>query len=74
MGALEEELVALPGGGLVISHDRGFLDRIAKHIHAHEGESRGVWRGGNYRDYEIDYRRRLGGDTQPHRLRYRRLA
>ncbi len=72
--ALEEALLAFPGCVLVISHDRWFLDRIATHILAFEGESHVVWREGNYRDYEIDYRRRLGGDTQPHRLRYRRLA
>ena len=72
--ALEEALLAFPGCVLVISHDRWFLDRIATHILAFEGDSHVVWREGNYQDYEIEYRRRLGGDAQPHRLRYRRLA
>ncbi|MEE8041678.1 MAG: energy-dependent translational throttle protein EttA [Pseudomonadales bacterium] len=72
--ALEEALLAFPGCVLVISHDRWFLDRIATHILAFEGDSHVVWREGNYQDYEIEYRGRLGGDAQPHRLRYRRLA
>ena len=72
--ALEEALVAFPGCAVVISHDRWFLDRIATHILAFEGESRVEWFEGNYQDYEKDRRRRLGADAdQPHRLKYRRL-
>jgi ATP-binding cassette ChvD family protein len=72
--ALEEALVAFPGCAVVISHDRWFLDRIATHILAFEGESRVEWFEGNYQDYEKDRRRRLGADAdQPHRIRYRRI-
>jgi len=72
--ALEEALVAFPGCAVVISHDRWFLDRIATHILAFEGESQVEWFEGNYQDYEKDRRRRLGTDAdQPHRLKYRRL-
>ena len=72
--ALEEALVSFPGCAVVNSHDRWFLDRIATHILAFEGESRVEWFEGNYQDYEKDRRRRLGADAdQPHRLKYRRL-
>jgi sulfate-transporting ATPase len=72
--ALEEALVGFPGCVVVISHDRWFLDRIATHILAFEGDSRVEWFEGNYQDYEKDRRRRLGADAeQPHRLRYRRI-
>ena len=73
--ALEEALVAFAGCAVVISHDRWFLDRIATHILAFEGDSRVVWFEGNYEDYEADRRRRLGADAdQPHRIKYRRLT
>jgi hypothetical protein len=59
----------------VISHDRWFLDRIATHILAFEGESNVVWFEGNYREYELDKKRRLGADADiPHRIRYRKLV
>jgi len=73
--ALEEALLSFPGCAVVISHDRWFLDRIATHILAFEGDSRTVWFEGNYADYEQDRRRRLGAEAdQPHRIKYRRLA
>ena len=73
--ALEEALLGFPGCAVVISHDRWFLDRIATHILAFEGESRTVWFEGNYGDYEKDLRRRLGDDAnQPHRIKYKRLG
>jgi sulfate-transporting ATPase len=73
--ALEEALVAFAGCAVVISHDRWFLDRIATHIMAFEGDSRVVWFEGNYQDYEADRRRRLGAEAdQPHRIRYRKLT
>ncbi len=72
--ALEEALLEFPGCAVVISHDRWFLDRIATHILAFEGDSHVEWFEGNYADYEADRRRRLGEDAdQPHRIRYRRL-
>ena len=72
--ALEEALVSFAGCAVVISHDRWFLDRIATHILAFEGDSRVVWFEGNYQDYEADRRRRLGAEAdRPHRLRYKRL-
>jgi sulfate-transporting ATPase len=72
--ALEDALLDFPGCAVVISHDRWFLDRIATHILAFEGESRVTWFEGNYQEYEKDRRRRLGAAAdQPHRLRYRRL-
>jgi len=72
--ALEEALLVFPGCALVISHDRWFLDRIATHILAFEGDSQVTWFEGNYADYEQDRRRRLGADAdQPHRIKYRRL-
>ena len=73
--ALEEALLDFPGCAVVISHDRWFLDRIATHILAFEGDSRVVWFEGNYADYEADRHRRLGAEAdQPHRIRYKRLA
>ena len=73
--ALEEALLSFPGCAVVISHDRWFLDRIATHILAFEGDSQVVWFEGNYADYEADRKRRLGVEAdQPHRIRYRRLA
>jgi energy-dependent translational throttle protein EttA len=73
--ALEEALVAFAGCAVVISHDRWFLDRIATHIMAFEGDSRVVWFEGNYQDYEADRHRRLGAEAdQPHRIRYRKLT
>ncbi len=73
--ALEEALLAFPGCAIVISHDRWFLDRVATHILAFEGDSHVEWFEGNYSDYEVDRRRRLGDDaTQPHRVKYKRLA
>ena len=73
--ALEEALLTFPGCAVVISHDRWFLDRIATHILAFEGDSQVTWFEGNYADYEADRHRRLGTDAdQPHRLKYRRLS
>ncbi|HEV8700983.1 MAG TPA: energy-dependent translational throttle protein EttA [Candidatus Polarisedimenticolia bacterium] len=73
--ALEEALLEFAGCAVVISHDRWFLDRIATHILAFEGDSRVVWFEGNYQDYQADHRRRLGVDAdQPHRIKYRRLT
>ena len=72
--ALEEALLEFPGCVVVISHDRWFLDRIATHILAFEGDSQVTWFAGNYADYEEDRKRRLGADAnQPHRIKYRRL-
>jgi ATP-binding cassette ChvD family protein len=73
--ALEEGLTSFPGCAVVISHDRWFLDRIATHILAFEGDSQVVWFEGNYQDYEADRRRRLGAEAeQPHRIRYKKLT
>jgi sulfate-transporting ATPase len=73
--ALEDALVSFPGCAVVISHDRWFLDRIATHIIAFEGESQVVWFEGNYQDYEADRRRRLGAEAdQPHRIKYKPLV
>jgi sulfate-transporting ATPase len=73
--ALEEAILNFPGCAVIISHDRWFLDRIATHILAFEGDSRVVWFEGNYADYEEDRRRRLGTDAdQPHRIHYRPLS
>jgi len=72
--ALEEALLAFPGCAVVISHDRWFLDRIATHMLAFEGDSQVVWFEGNYADYEADRHRRLGAQAdEPHRLKYKRL-
>jgi ATP-binding cassette ChvD family protein len=73
--ALEEALLNFAGCAVVISHDRWFLDRIATHMLAFEGESRVVWFEGNYQDYEADRKRRLGAEAdQPHRIKYRKLT
>ena len=73
--ALEEALLNFAGCAVVISHDRWFLDRIATHMLAFEGDSEVVWFEGNYQDYEADRRRRLGAAAdQPHRIRYRKLT
>jgi ATP-binding cassette ChvD family protein len=73
--ALEDALVAFPGCAVVISHDRWFLDRIATHILAFEGDSQVVWFEGNYQEYVEDHKRRKGEDAaQPHRIRYKPLA
>ncbi|MDR2877115.1 MAG: energy-dependent translational throttle protein EttA [Chromatiales bacterium] len=72
--ALEEALLEFPGCAVVISHDRWFLDRIATHILAFEGDSHVEWFQGNYADYEADRKRRLGTDAEtPHRIKYRKL-
>jgi sulfate-transporting ATPase len=73
--ALEEALLSFAGSVMVISHDRWFLDRIATHILAFEGESSAVWFEGNYQEYEEDRRRRLGAEAdQPHRIKYKKLV
>ncbi len=73
--ALEEALLSFAGCAVVISHDRWFLDRIATHVLAFEGDSQVVWFEGNYQDYEADRHRRLGTDAdQPHRIKYRKLV
>ncbi len=73
--ALEDALLDFGGCAVVISHDRWFLDRIATHILAFEGDSRTVWFEGNYQDYEADRHRRLGMEAdQPHRIKYKKLA
>jgi len=72
--ALEEALLEFPGCAVVISHDRWFLDRIATHMLAFEGDSQVVWFEGNYADYEADRHRRLGtAADEPHRIKYKRL-
>jgi ATP-binding cassette ChvD family protein len=73
--ALEEALVSFAGCAVVISHDRWFLDRIATHMLAFEGDSRVVWFEGNYQEYEADRHRRLGSEAdQPHRIKYKKLT
>jgi ATP-binding cassette ChvD family protein len=73
--ALEDALLAFPGCAVVISHDRWFLDRIATHILAFEGDSQVIWFEGNYQEYVEDYRKRKGEDAaQPHRIRYKPLT
>jgi len=73
--ALEEALLDFAGCAVVISHDRWFLDRIATHLLAFEGDSRVTWFEGNYQDYEADRHRRLGAEAdQPHRIKYRKLT
>jgi len=75
MRALEEALESFAGCAVVISHDRWFLDRIATHILAFEGDSRAVWFAGNYSDYEADRKKRLGAEAdRPHRIKYRQLT
>jgi energy-dependent translational throttle protein EttA len=73
--ALEEAMLGFPGCAVIISHDRWFLDRVATHILAFEGDSQVVWYEGNYQEYEEDRKRRLGPDAmQPHRIKYRKLV
>ena len=73
--ALEEALLEFPGCAMIISHDRWFLDRVATHILAFEGDSHVEWFEGNYQDYEADRRRRLGAEAdQPHRIKYKPLT
>jgi ATP-binding cassette ChvD family protein len=73
--ALEEALLSFAGCAVVISHDRWFLDRIATHMLAFEGDSKVAWFEGNYQDYEADRHRRLGAEAdQPHRIKYRKLT
>ena len=73
--ALEDALLSFAGCAVVISHDRWFLDRVATHILAFEGESQVYWFEGNYQDYEADRRRRLGAEAdRPHRIKYKRLV
>ena len=72
--ALEEAILAFPGTVMVVSHDRWFLDRIATHIMAYEGDSQVKFFEGNYSDYEADKKARLGSDAQPKRMKYKRLA
>jgi ATPase subunit of ABC transporter with duplicated ATPase domains len=72
--ALEEAILAFPGCAVVISHDRWFLDRIATHILAFEGDSEVVWFEGNFADYEEDKKRRLGDDAvNPERIKYKKI-
>ena len=72
--ALEEALLNFPGCVVVISHDRWFLDRIATHMLAFEGDSQITWFEGNYADYEEDRKNRLGeAADQPHRIKYKRI-
>lgn len=72
--ALEEAVLAFPGTVMVVSHDRWFLDRIATHILAYEGDSQVNFFEGNYTEYEADRKNRLGADAQPKRMKYKRLA
>ena len=73
--SLEEALQKFAGCAMIISHDRWFLDRLATHILAYEGESHVEWFEGNYTDYEADRKRRLGADAdQPTRIKYKRLT
>jgi ATPase subunit of ABC transporter with duplicated ATPase domains len=73
--ALEDALLGFPGCAVVISHDRWFLDRIATHILAFEGDSEVFWFEGNYQDYAADYKRRKGAAVdQPHRIKYKKLV
>ncbi|MDP5056486.1 energy-dependent translational throttle protein EttA [Marinomonas hwangdonensis] len=71
--ALEDALLAFPGSAIVISHDRWFLDRIATHILAYEGDSKAVFFEGNYAEYEADYKKRTGNDATPTRIKYKRI-
>lgn len=73
--ALEEALLGFAGCAVVISHDRWFVDRIATHILAFEGNSEAVWFEGTYHEYAADLKRRTGADAiQPHRIKYKRLV
>ena len=73
--ALEDGLLAFPGCAVVISHDRWFLDRIATHVLAFEGDSQVRWFEGNFSDYETDRKKRLGAEAlEPHRIKYKPLV
>jgi len=73
--ALEEALLSFGGCAVVITHDRWFLDRVATHMLAFEGDSKVVWYEGNYQDYEADRHKRLGAEAdRPHRIKYRKLT
>jgi sulfate-transporting ATPase len=73
--ALEDGLLAFPGCAVVISHDRWFLDRIATHVLAFEGDAVVRWFEGNFSDYEVERHKRLGTDAdQPHRIRYKPIT
>jgi energy-dependent translational throttle protein EttA len=72
--ALEDAILAFPGAVMVVSHDRWFLDRIATHIMAYEGDSKVSFFEGNYTEYEADRKKRLGNDAAPKRMKYKRLA
>ena len=73
--ALEDAIVGFSGCVVVISHDRWFLDRIATHMLAFEGDSHVEWFEGNYQEYEVDRHKRLGDEAdQPHRLRFKKLS
>ncbi|HUG85577.1 MAG TPA: energy-dependent translational throttle protein EttA [Euzebya sp.] len=72
--ALEEGLLGFAGCAVVISHDRWFLDRVATHMLAFEGDSQVVWYPGTYSEYAADHKRRMGGDDQPHRIKYKPLS
>ncbi|MGH7702368.1 MAG: ATP-binding cassette domain-containing protein, partial [Gemmatimonadales bacterium] len=73
--ALEDALLSFAGCAVVISHDRWFLDRIATHILAFEGDSEAVWYEGNYQEYAADFKKRKGiSADRPHRIRYRKLV
>jgi len=73
--SLEEALLEFAGCAVVVSHDRWFLDRIATHILAFEGDSHVEWFEGNYDDYEADRKRRLGAEAeQPHRIKYKKFS
>ncbi len=75
LAALEEAIERYPGCVVIISHDRWFLDRLATHILAFEGNSQVTWFEGNYEDYEKDYKKRMGIDAdQPHRIKYKKIA
>jgi ATPase subunit of ABC transporter with duplicated ATPase domains len=75
MRALEDALLNFAGCALIISHDRWFLDRVATHILAFEGDSKAVWFDGNYSEYEADRKARLGHEAdQPHRIKYRKFT
>ena len=71
--ALEEALLTFPGCAMIISHDRWFLDRVATHILAYEGNSEVVFFEGNYSEYHEDYVARKGNNSQPERMKYRKL-
>ncbi|HEX5633767.1 MAG TPA: ATP-binding cassette domain-containing protein, partial [Gemmatimonadales bacterium] len=72
--ALEDALVSFPGCAVVISHDRWFLDRVATHILAFEGDSSVVWFEGNYQEYAADFKKRVGhGPDEPHRIKFKPL-